>query len=282
MNFDSNTRVKPIKPCKPNDSQFGWPGGLSMALSALIAIAAMMFVAYAGCDRAEVAAPEMAATVVTQTEASSVENVAHVVVVDATRSNDGDQQEKGATSEPAVLPFDDAHIDSADQEPEERSDTAPPAEQEPGVLEKANQLFGKAKSKGAAAAKGTGKWVQDAIGSAAESSGQAAEDSMEWANDTFQSLKEKGLTTANDTSEWLSEDWSNMDRWEYKIVDLSGDNAGMAEEMNELGKQGWECFHVKEGSFYFKKPSHSFLRSLPFKDVIKLVPLMGMGGEEGR
>jgi hypothetical protein len=75
-----------------------------------------------------------------------------------------------------------------------------------------------------------------------------------------------------------------MDSWEYAIVELAGDDGEVGIKLNELGKKGWECFHIKDTKYYFKKPSHSYLRSLPFKDVIKLVPLMGAagGGNEGR
>lgn len=142
--------------------------------------------------------------------------------------------------------------------------------EEGGVLKKAGDLFGKAASSSGAAK----DWVQDKLGGAAGASGQAADDSMKWANDTFQSLKDKGLTTASDTSEWLSQDWKNSQCWQYKIVTLAGENDVMTEELNKLGKDGWDCFHTEGGRFFFKKPTESYLRELPFKDFIKLVPLL--------
>ncbi len=139
-----------------------------------------------------------------------------------------------------------------------------------GVLEKANDLFGKAAASGGAAK----DWVQDQLGEAAGAGGQAASDTINWANETYKSLKEQGLTTASNTGEWLSEDWKNSRSWEYKIVNLDSENDEMTAELNKLGKAGWECFHTEGSRFYLKKPHESYLRELPFKDFIKLVPLL--------
>lgn len=168
---------------------------------------------------------------------------------------------------------------------EQENETPAEIPTEKGMLEKAGDLLGKAKTKGAQAARGTGKWVSDTLGSAKQSSEKTIENSMEWATDTFNALKDQGLTTASNTTEWLSEDWSNMDRWEYKVIKLEAmEPAVAASQLNELGSDGWECFQVTgEGVCFLKKPSHSYLRSLPFKDVIKLVPLMNAaGGDDGK
>jgi len=163
----------------------------------------------------------------------------------------------------------------AEQEPE----AAP--EQEPGVLDKAGDLLKKATAKGGQTAKGAGKWVQDKWGSAADAGDQSAEETWNWANETFEMLKSKGLTTASDTSQWLEEDWSNMESWEYKVVTLGDTDEGLTKTLNELGKQGWECFETENKTdgtrFYFKKRTFSYLRHLPFKDLIKLAPLMNNG-----
>lgn len=148
-----------------------------------------------------------------------------------------------------------------------------------GVLEKAGDLFDRAKSTTGSTAKGAKDWVQDKIGGAADASSAATQDTVKWATDTFESLKSQGLTTANDASEWLSQDWKNMESWEYHIVVMSGKSDGdITTELNELGKHGWECYEVSDRNdnlkFYMKKRRESYLRHLPFKDFIKLVPLM--------
>ena len=159
--------------------------------------------------------------------------------------------------------------ESANQDP-----VSPAAGQDDGMLKKAGDLFEKAKSGTGATAKGAKDWVQDKLTGAATASGEAADDTMKWARETFKSLKDKGLTTANTTSEWLSQDWKNMQSWEYKTTSLVEGPEENDKRLNELGAQGWECFHVEGSRFYFKKPADSYLRHLPFNDFIKLVPLL--------
>lgn len=153
-----------------------------------------------------------------------------------------------------------------------------------GVLGTASKLLEKAKSKGGSTASGASKWVQDKISGATEAGNQSADETLEWANQTYDSLKSQGLTTAKSTSEWLGQDWSNMESWEYKVITLAGTDDELAEKLNAFGKQGWECFNTEaksEGTrFYLKKPTFSYLRQLPFKDVIKLIPMMNNPGEK--
>lgn len=144
-----------------------------------------------------------------------------------------------------------------------------------GMLEAAGDFLKKAKSGTGATAIGAKDWVQKKIGDAATASGESAGDAMGWANDTFESLKESGLTNAENTSQWLTQDWKNMQSWEYKSIVLEDTGETSADDqLNRLGAQGWECFHVDSGTFYFKKPADSYLRHLPFRDVIKLIPLL--------
>ena len=105
---------------------------------------------------------------------------------------------------------------------------------------------------------------------------------MKWANEMYQSLKDKGMTTAGSTKEWLTSDWKAMGAWEYKIVKVdTSDLANTEKRLNELGKDNWECFHVAargDSEFmYFKKPAKSFLKNVPFKDALHLIPLMDLG-----
>lgn len=150
-----------------------------------------------------------------------------------------------------------------------------------GVLGTASKIIEKAKSKGGSTASGASKWVQDKISGATEAGNQTADDTLQWANQTYDSLKSQGLTTAKSTSEWLGQDWSNMESWEYKVITLAGTDDELAEQLNAFGKQGWECFNTQPKGeitrFYLKKPTFSYLRQLPFKDVIKLIPMMNSG-----
>lgn len=157
----------------------------------------------------------------------------------------------------------------------------PVAKPEEGVLQQAGDLFEKAKNTSGETAKGAGQWVQQKLGSVAAAGDRTADETWEWANETFESLKEQGLTTAGSTSEWLGQDWNNMESWEYQIVTIDGTDEELTEKLTTLGKQGWECFDTQDNNdgtrFFFKKPTFSYLRHMPFKDLIKLVPLMSDG-----
>ena len=147
------------------------------------------------------------------------------------------------------------------------------------AAQKAGDLLKQAKDTTGQTAIGAKDWVQDKIGGATDASTVAAQDTLKWATETFESLKSQGLTTANNTSEWLSQDWKNMESWEYEIQTFKNASDGQkSEKLNSLGKNGWECYHVSDigttQKFYLKKRKESYLRHLPFKDFIKLVPLM--------
>ena len=126
-------------------------------------------------------------------------------------------------------------------------------------------------------------WVKDKAGNVVDSSSQIAGDSATWVNDTFNSLKDQGLTTASNATEWLTDDYNNMGAWQYNVLKVTPEELENVEaKLDELGKAHWECFHIAEvGSnqfFYFKKSRRSYIRSLPMRDVLKLIPLMGGGG----
>jgi hypothetical protein len=153
-----------------------------------------------------------------------------------------------------------------------------------GAVEKAHQAFDNVKSSGAVKFDEAKKWLTDVAHQAAETGGATAGDAATWANDLYNSLKEKGLTTAGSATEWLSDDIRNMGAFEYKVITLDGrDPARVEKQLNELGQQRWECFHVTgEGEqmvFYLKKDRRSYLKNVPVKDLMKLIPLMGGDGQ---
>ena len=152
-------------------------------------------------------------------------------------------------------------------------------ESDNGVLSAAAALLQKARESGATNATDAAKWVQQQASGGA----QVAEDSAAWVGDMFQSLKSRGLTTADNVSDWVTDDFKSMGGWEYKIVEGLPDE----EKMNELGGSRWECFHVAPPTlahgpmvFFYKRQKRSYLRNIPMKDLLKLMPLMSNGGEE--
>ena len=147
-----------------------------------------------------------------------------------------------------------------------------------GLLGKAGKLLSDAKEATGQQASSTGQWLQGALDGATDSTGSAVDGSLDWANETFKSLKDQGLTTASSTGQWLSEDWQNMESWEYKVLASSSvSEEELEDKLNELGKQGWECFSIDDQRMIFKKASESYLKRLPFKDVLRLAPLLNHG-----
>ena len=124
------------------------------------------------------------------------------------------------------------------------------------------------------------KKAQDLGGDAMDQANDKGAETVDWVNQMYQSLKDRGLTTAKDATEWVQEDFSNLNAVEYKILQTTMTDVEEFEtQMNELGKNRWECFHVQERdgttTFFFKKPKRSYMRNIPLKDMVRLVPFMG-------
>ena len=147
-----------------------------------------------------------------------------------------------------------------------------------GLMNQASKLLNGAKQVSGKQAEKTGEWIKGAWDGASASTGNAVEGSLDWTNQTFKTLKDQGLTTASSTGQWLSEDWQNMESWQYKVLATNTVPAEQLEaKLNEMGQQGWECFSVDDQRMIFKKASESYLRRLPFKDILRLAPLLNQG-----
>lgn len=186
-------------------------------------------------------------------------------------------------NQPATQPVANNTENSKQDEPDQEA-TDEFAPEEKSALRKAAELLKKAQSSGGDSAGQATKWMQDVLGDASESGGATAQGALDWTNDMYQSLKDQGLTTAGSTTEWLSEDWNKMGAWEYKVIALEGMSpTEMESKLNELGAQRWECFHVASSpngqTMYFKKHAKSYLKHVPLKDMMKLIPLLDAGNE---
>jgi hypothetical protein len=55
----------------------------------------------------------------------------------------------------------------------------------------------------------------------------------------------------------------------------------MEQELNELGRERWECFSVqvsgKQTRFFFKRPVRSYVGSVPVSTLLNLLPGIGDG-----
>ena len=155
---------------------------------------------------------------------------------------------------------------------------------DPDVLQQAADLLNQTKdASGNFSVKKAADWMKDQLDDAAEAGGSTAEGSLDWANEMYESLKKQGLTTAGSTTEWVAQDWRKMGVWEYKVVQLEDlSPIEIEKKLNELGKQRWECFHVMPlagTQMYFKRPARSYLKNIPLKDMLRLIPMLDGSGE---
>ena len=172
------------------------------------------------------------------------------------------------------------------------NDSAKAAEQKEAAAEESSwdqvtALFEKAKASGETTAASASEWISDLYGNARNVSTKAAGDASAWVQRMFQDAKRKGETTAGSANEWVQADLKKRGTFEYRVVRLQGQNAAATEQLlNQLGGQRWECFHIERReevtTFYLKKAGRSQLRSLPAKELLRLLPLLGsLGGNDG-
>ena len=93
----------------------------------------------------------------------------------------------------------------------------------------------------------------------------------------YQKVKETGASVPNDAIEWASEDIKKIGDWDYRVVPLVGDTSEKIEsEMNEFGAKRWEIFWVENTDdlkiIYMKRPSRSYLKNIPLRDVLRIIP----------
>ena len=125
--------------------------------------------------------------------------------------------------------------------------------------------------------------AKNMISDASDATSQTADDTMDWVNEMYKSLSDRGLTSANNAGDWVAQDWNAINAWEYKVVNVDHKQIAenpevLSEQLNENGKHRWECFHVSDVNsgtiFYMKRQKKSYLRNIPLKDMMKLIPLL--------
>ena len=184
-----------------------------------------------------------------------------------------------------------ANISGAEQTDQPAAKPAAPVQQnvadseetqDASYWEKVNRLYEKAKSSGQTSAKSAKAWLAELYGEATSKGGSATTDTAQWIVELYNKAKESGETTAANSKEWLAEDIAKMGTWQYMtlVMDVANPTAIEA-ELNKLGSQRWECFWVdRQGertTFYLKKASRSFIRQLPLRQLLLLLPLLSIG-----
>ncbi len=100
----------------------------------------------------------------------------------------------------------------------------------------------------------------------------------------YEKARESGETVPDDIREWVESDVERMGTWEYKVLRVDGtDPEPLEEQLSELGKQRWECsmtaYPKPELTILCKRPARSYIKMVPFKDVLRLFPVGDGGGE---
>lgn len=112
--------------------------------------------------------------------------------------------------------------------------------------------------------------------SAREASGEEAPDVWTQVKKLYEKAKAAGDTVPSDVSEWVRQDLQNMNKWEYRIDTLqSPSDQLLAKNLNDLGTEAWECFHVdREGksvTLFCKRRMKSYLQVIPVRDLFRIV-----------
>ncbi|MEC9092303.1 MAG: hypothetical protein VX438_06325 [Planctomycetota bacterium] len=157
--------------------------------------------------------------------------------------------------------------------------------QDKTLMEKTSSVIKNATDSSLEAANHAGGWIKDTVDSSLESSRQATLGVGKSIQGIFQLAKEQGTTAAGNVVDFVKEDIAKLGTWEYTARTVTNeDPLEVVEILNCLGKEKWDCFWVdKQGSqttLYFKKPSRSYTRSIPFKDLIRYLPELQAGGTE--
>lgn len=157
---------------------------------------------------------------------------------------------------------------------------APP---ETSFWDRAESLYQQARETGSTTANSSAAWVAEKYDQAATGTQTASRQASDWMTALYRQAVHAGETSAVSTKEWVVDDLAKAGTWQYKIL-RSQDHVAAEAELNELGKQRWECFAVKPGDsatlYYLKRSHRSYLRQLPARDLLRLLPIFGGVGAE--
>jgi hypothetical protein len=98
----------------------------------------------------------------------------------------------------------------------------------------------------------------------------------------YESAKSQGLTAAGNAKDWLLDDIASSRRWEYRVVTATEQEpAALEKTLNELGREGWQCFFVQPRgtslTFFMQRHPPSVSHNIPMGDLLKILPYLGLG-----
>ena len=106
--------------------------------------------------------------------------------------------------------------------------------------------------------------------------------SLEEIRRLYERAKEAGEKVPADVYAWIRQDLQRVNNWEYHVAVYNpADSEAIAARMNELGAQRWECVGLSsrgdELVFVFKRRARSYLRHIPVRELLYLLPVGGEG-----
>jgi hypothetical protein len=77
----------------------------------------------------------------------------------------------------------------------------------------------------------------------------------------------------NEAVDWAQQDVENIGDWEYRIVELAGDDLEV--QLNALGDERWEAYWVESSAngrrVFLKRPSISYLSRVPLSVLVRML-----------
>ena len=98
----------------------------------------------------------------------------------------------------------------------------------------------------------------------------------------YEKAKRSGEQVPESIYDWTKEDLNKINDWEYKVVAVMKSEMPEVENiLNETGKNRWQCFWVDKEKgravFYFRRQARSYLKTLPFRELLRILPLEDAG-----
>lgn len=115
----------------------------------------------------------------------------------------------------------------------------------------------------------------------------AEQDTWKRVGQLYEQAKESGEKVPGDVMDWARQEIRKVGAFEYRVVAVRDRRTPEALEaqLDALGRDRWECFQVDGGGewaedrLFCKRPVRSYLRAIPLRELIRLIPIGGDGGD---
>lgn len=93
----------------------------------------------------------------------------------------------------------------------------------------------------------------------------------------YEKVKRTGVAVPDNAITWAKEDIQKIGDWDYRVVRLEETKPDEIESrLNEYGRSRWEVIWIdarpKGKTLYMKRPTRSYLKHFPLREVLKTIP----------